>query len=137
MVLQFEGPQREGREDTVFSLLHTFPEVCESSTNFASFRAEFDLRNDLAPVSHIANRIRRRTGFKAKRVANVYTEFDAVTPKWVERSLVGPVPDGVKGVILKDKDLMTIRYRPEVVGARDLLSSSFGTPLHLAPRFSV
>ncbi len=136
VVLQFEGPQREGREEMVFNFLHTFPEVRELRTNFTSFQAEFDLRNDLVPVSHIANLIRRGTGYKAKRVANVYTEFDAATPTWVKRSLVGPVPDGVKGVILKDKDLMTIQYRPEVVGARDLLSTSFGTPLHLAPRVS-
>lgn len=136
VVLQFEGPQREGREEMVFNLLNTFPEVCELSTNFTSFRAEFDLRHNLAPISHIANLIRRRTGYKAKRVANVYTEFDAVTPTRVKRSLVGPIPDGVKGVILKDKDLMTIQYRPEVVGARDLLSTSFGTPLNLAPRVS-
>lgn len=134
VVLQFEGSQREGRGEMVFNILHTFPEVCDLSTNFPSFRAEFDLRNDLVPVSHIANFIRRRTGYKAKRVANDYTEFDAVIPTWVKRSLVGSVPDGVKGVILKDKDLMTIQYRPEVVGARDLLSTSFGTPLHLAPR---
>lgn len=135
VVLQFEGPQRDGREEMVFNFLHTFPELHQLSTNFTSFQAEFDLRNDLAPVSHIANLIRRRTGYKAKRVANVYTEFDAVIdPKWCKRSLVGPVPGGVKGVILKGKGLMTIQYRPEVVGARDLLSTSFENPLQLAPR---
>lgn len=136
VVLQFEGPQRGGREEIVFNFLHTFPEVCELSTNFTSFQAEFDLKTDLVPVSHIANLVRKRTGYKAKRIANVYTEFDAVTPTWDKRSLVGPIPDGVKGVIIKNKDIMTIQYRPEVVGARDLLSRSFGTTLHLAPRVS-
>lgn len=136
VLLQFEGPQREGREEMVFNILHTFPEVCELSTNFTSFQAEFDLRTDLVPVSHIANLMRKRTGYTAKRVANVYTEFDAVVKKGAKRSLVGPIPYGVKGVILKGKDIMTIQYRPEVVGARDLLSTSFETPLHLAPRVS-
>lgn len=136
VVLQFEGPQREGREEMVFNILHTFPKVCELSTNFTSFQAEFDLKTELVPVSHIANLMRKRTGYKARRVANVYTEFDAVTPKGAKKSLVEPIPYGVKGVILKDKDIMTIQYRPEVVGARDLLSTSFKTPLHLARRVS-
>lgn len=136
VVLKFEGPQREGREEMVFNLLHTFPEVCELSANFMLFQAEFDLKTDLAPVSDIANLVRERTGYKAKRVANVYMEFDAITPTWFKESLVGRIPVGVKGVILKAKDIMTIQYRPEVIGARDLLSTSFGSPLRLAPRVS-
>lgn len=134
VVLQFDGPQREGREEMVFNFLHTFPEVCELSTNFTSFQAEFDLKTDIVPVSHITYLLRKRTGYTARRVANVYTEIDAVSFKGVERSLVGPIPYGVKGVILKDKGIMTIQYRPELVGARDLLSTSFDAPLQLARR---
>ncbi len=133
IVLQFEGPASKGRELWVMRFLKSIPGVRHLHVSVTPFQAEFYLNTTLSSVAKIVNTVRRETGYKAERVANSYREIDAlIHPDSLNKMLDNPLPAGVKGVIIKGPDKVTFQYRPELVGARDLLSTCFG-PLLLAP----
>ncbi|MCJ1427254.1 hypothetical protein MMC29_005157 [Sticta canariensis] len=97
------------------------------------FQAEFDLDKNHTSVCDVINLVRKETGYTCERITKKWQELEAICPKKYAEVIARTFPVGVKDVVFKGKNTVLIQYDAEIIGARDLFQTSFGTPLILAP----
>lgn len=133
VVLGFQGPDCAGCANKIVKCLNSISAVRRMRMNPILFQAEFDLNKDRASVRDVINLVRKATGYTCERITKRWQELEATCPEKCAEVLARTFPPGVKDVVLKGKNTILIQYDADIIGARDLLQTSFGTPLFLAP----
>lgn len=133
VVLKFRGPDCAGCANKIFRVLSSFPALRGLRTNPILLQAEFDVVTKLQPISDIIESVRKATGYTGERVVKKWQEIEAIVPDGLDQRIAKGFPIGVKDVVRIDKNTVSIQYDAEIIGARDLLKTGFGTPLCLAP----
>lgn len=133
VVLGFQGPDCAGCANKITKCLNSISAVRRMRMNPILLQAEFDLDKDQASVCDVINLVRKATGYTCERITKKWQELEAICPEKRAEVIARTFPAGVKDVIFKGKNTILIQYDAEIVGARDLLQTSFGSPLCLAP----
>lgn len=132
VVLKFQGPDCAGCANKIFKFLSSIPALRGLRTNPMLLQAEFDVDTKLLPISNIIDSVRKATGYTGERVVKNWQEIEVKVPDEFGKRIAKSLPFGVKDVISTGKSTAIIRYDPEIIGARNLVSTVFGTPLSLA-----
>ncbi|MCJ1465006.1 hypothetical protein MMC07_003621 [Pseudocyphellaria aurata] len=133
VVLGFQGPDCAGCVNKIAKCLDSLPAVRRMKINPILFQTEFDLDKDQTSVCDVINLVRKATGYTCERITKKWQELDAICHEDCAEVIARAFPAGVKDVVSKGKKTISIQYDAEIVGARDLLQSSFGISLGLAP----
>ena len=133
VVLGFQGPDCAGCANKIVKCLNSTPAVCHVRMNPILFQAEFDLDKNHTSVCDVINLVRKETGYTCERITKKWQELEAICPKKYAEVIARTFPVGVKDVVFKGKNTVLIQYDAEIIGARDIFQTSFGTPLCLAP----
>lgn len=133
VVLKFQGADCAGCVSKIFKFLGSVPDVRALRTNPILLQAEFDLNTRRTSVANVIDLVRNATGHTCERMTKKWHEIEAIVPDGFERAIGSTFPTGVKDLVFLTKNLISVRYDSEAVGARDLLKSGFGIPLDLAP----
>ncbi|KAK8167638.1 E1-E2 ATPase-domain-containing protein [Phyllosticta citribraziliensis] len=135
VVLTVHGMTCTGCETKLMRSLSAIPGVSRPQTSLLLSRAEFDLDGSIFSAEQIQARLEKETGFNFDKVANEDDDLETIEVL-VENAKVfadHAMPVGVVSVSVVDKDIVALQYDPKVVGARELINRSFGSPLELAP----
>lgn len=133
VVLRFQGPDCAGCANKIAKFLNSVSAVRRLRMNPMLFQAEFDLDKAQASVCDVINLVQKATGYTCERITKKWQELEAICPEKFADVIARTSPVGVKDVVFKGKSTVWIQYDAEMIGARDLLQTSFGTPLGLAP----
>ena len=133
VVLKFQGPDCAGCANKIFKFLSTISSLRGLRTNPILLQAEFDVDTKLLPISNIIESVRKATGYSCERVVKNWQEIELVVPDGFDQRIAKSLPIGVKDVVFTGKNTASVQYDAEIIGARDLLKTGFGTPLCLAP----
>lgn len=133
VVLGFRGPDCAGCANKIAKTLNSISAVRRMRMNPILFQAEFDLDKAQASVYDVINLVRKATGYTCERITKKWQKLEAVCPEQCAEVIARTFPVGVKDVVFKGKNTILIQYDAETIGARDLLQTSFGTALGLAP----
>ncbi|KAK8172059.1 E1-E2 ATPase-domain-containing protein [Phyllosticta citrichinensis] len=135
VVLTVHGMTCTGCETKLMRSLSAIPGVTRPQTSLLLSRAEFDLDESILSAEQIRARLEKETGFNFDKVANENDDLETIEVL-VDNARVfadRTMPVGVVSVSVMDKDVVALQYDPKVVGARELINRSFGSPLELAP----
>ncbi|KAK8153606.1 copper-translocating P-type ATPase [Phyllosticta citrichinensis] len=123
VVLTVHGMTCTGCETKLMRSLSAIPGVTRPQTSLLLSRAEFDLDESILSAEQIRARLEKETGFNFDKVANENDDLETIEV----------LVDNARVVSVMDKDVVALQYDPKVVGARELINRSFGSPLELAP----
>ncbi|KAK7545307.1 E1-E2 ATPase-domain-containing protein [Phyllosticta citricarpa] len=135
VVLTVHGMTCTGCETKLMRSLSAIPGITRPQTSLLLSRAEFDLDESVLSAEQIQARLKKETGFNFDKVAEDSEDLETIevlvenAKTFVDREM----PVGIVSVSALDKDIAALQYDPKVVGARELISRSFGSPLELAP----
>ncbi|OJD40619.1 cu2+-exporting atpase [Diplodia corticola] len=136
VVFTVHGMTCTGCETKLMRSLTVIPGVSRPQTSLLLSRAEFDLDGRLLSPDQIKARLEKETGFNFDKVANDDKELETIevlTGGNAKAFVTRDMPDGVASASVVDKDVVSLKYDPKVLGARDLVNHSFSAPLKLAP----
>ena len=133
VVLGFQGPDCAGCANKISKCLGSIPNLRNLRFNPILFQAEFDLDKNTTSVCEISNAVRKSTGYNCERITKKWQELEAIFPEKSREAIAKTYPSGVKDVVLKGNNTILIQYDANIVGARDILKTSFGCHLDLAP----
>ena len=131
VVLKFHNANCTCCANSPFKILNSIPGVRSPRVNPILLQAEFDLDTQRNTVEGVMNLIRKDTGYTCERITKTWLKVEAIVPNEFKRPPL--LPAGVKDLVFLTKTLISISYDANVIGARELLESSFETPLRLAP----
>ncbi|KIW14905.1 copper-translocating P-type ATPase [Exophiala spinifera] len=97
-------------------------------------RATFDIDLSQKSVDQVIAHIQRTTDFTCERIATKARQIDVLHPNGAKALLRQQLPCGVDLIRSRSKgsQIVSIQYNPELIGARDIVGTSFDQPLQLA-----
>jgi Cu2+-exporting ATPase len=96
-------------------------------------QAEFDIDTSVGTVNEVVTSIQRTTGFTCQIIFTHGQNLDILVTGDAKEFVNIDFPFGVTDMQVLDKHVVRITYNAKLVGARELIQSSFGSPVTLAP----
>ncbi|KAJ4297591.1 hypothetical protein N0V90_005484 [Kalmusia sp. IMI 367209] len=133
VILSVSGMTCTGCETKLSRTLSTIPALSRLRTSLVLSRVEFDLEVGAQSVAEVMKHLERTTEFKCERVTNQGSTIDLIYNGNVAEFVKGDCPKGVVEVRVVDKKTIRVDFDAKVMGARDLVTRGWPTPMELAP----
>ncbi|KAI1774931.1 heavy metal translocatin [Hypoxylon cercidicola] len=133
VVFSVSGMTCTGCETKLQQTLGKVKAVNNLKTSLVMGRVEFQLDLSSATPEDIVKHIERTTEFKCDVIATHGSTIEVIPTEDAKQFIKQPMPLGVENVDLIDDRRVRITFEPDIIGARDLITKGFQTPLTLAP----
>lgn len=134
VLIKFEGSSCPACTCKISKALSSMPFVRNFSFNSVMLQAEFELDLAQASIRQVIERVYCLSGYRGKRVGRGWLNLDILSKR---NPFELATPNGVKDVVKLKGDVVSIKYDPAIIGARQLLKvmeTNLGGPVGLAPR---
>ncbi|KAH9893270.1 heavy metal translocatin [Cubamyces lactineus] len=123
LVLAIKGMTCTGCENKLIRTLAGIATIRNAKTSLVLCRAEFDFDKSATDIDTLVRLIEQRSGFSAEvmKAGSMRELTVTVAPNFLEKMLSMPLPAGVDNAVQHSKDAVTLKYDPNVVGAREVL----------------
>lgn len=133
LVLSVQGMTCTGCEKKLYRSLESLPAVSNVKTSLILAQAEFDMTGTSMNSANIIETIERMTGFICTRKTGAGEELDLIVDGNAQDFSLRELPSGVTNLSILNKNIIRVTYHPKILGARDLIASSFFRSAKLAP----
>lgn len=134
VVLSVSGMDCSSCENTVKKSFKPILQVKNLQTSTTLARAEFDLDPSLGTLNDVLKRLDTTCDHTFTRIVIEDYSIDLIADNpSALASTEGQWPNGVKRITVTGKNTVRVSYKPEIVGARDLVEKGWGGPMELAP----
>lgn len=132
VTLSVEGLTCIGCENKLLRSLDMASGIHNLQTSLIMSQAEFDIDARAGSICEIIREVEKATGFTCRRVNSQGQSLDVLVPGDVKDFVNQKRPYGVEKLVALDKRTVRVVYDAKLIGARDLLESTFDATIRLA-----
>ena len=132
VVVRVQGMTCVGCETKIRQSLANKPGITNVQASLVLSRAEFDVDTSQLTTDNAIASLGQATAFDCQEISQEIYTIEVLAPNNKDEILQRPLPIGVTS-ILGEKHVLKINYDPRIVGVREIIASSFGQQLQLAP----